>query len=76
MDEVNQFVEELPQKLKIEVSLFLHEQTYRRINFLRESSSSFKAWVCPLLKPFIVTEKQYIYFEDDEITSIYFFKAG
>lgn len=76
IDDLNQFVDELPHKLKIEVSLFIHEQTYRKINFLKDRSSSFKAWVCPLLKPYLVTENQYVFFEEDEITCIYFLKAG
>ena len=76
IDDLNQFVEELPHKLKIEVSLFLHEQTYRNIVFLKDRSSSFKAWLCPLLKPYLVMENQYVFFEDDEITSIYFIKGG
>ena len=32
--------------------------------------------ICPLLKPFLIVENQYVYFEDDEITSIFFSKAG
>ena len=34
MDELNEFMDVLPQGLKIEVSLFIHEKTYRKIWFL------------------------------------------
>ncbi len=34
MDDLNDFVDDLPHKLKIEVSLFLHEDTYNKIAFL------------------------------------------
>ena len=35
IDELNNFVESLPAKLNVEVSLFIHEKTYRNINFLK-----------------------------------------
>ena len=35
MDELTQFLDVLPQGLKIEVSLFIHEKTYKRIWFLQ-----------------------------------------
>lgn len=35
MDELNEFMDVLPQGLKIEVSLFIHERTYKKISFLR-----------------------------------------
>lgn len=62
--------------MKIEVSLFIFEQTYRKINFLKNRSSSFKVWICPLLKPLLVQENQYVFFEDDDIACIYFLKSG
>lgn len=34
MDELNEFMDVLPQGLKIEVSLFIHEKTYKKIWFL------------------------------------------
>ena len=68
IDDLNNFVEDLPHQLKIDVSLFLHEQTYMKIDFLKGRTSYFKAWICPLLKPTLVTENQYVYFEEDEVT--------
>lgn len=51
MEDLNEFVDELPQNLKVEVSLFIHESTYRVIEFFQGRSDSFIAWICPLLKP-------------------------
>ena len=51
--DIYNFVDELPHKLKLEVSLFLHEKTYKKINFMKERSGSFITWICPLLKPMI-----------------------
>ena len=49
-NDINQFVNDLPHKLKLEVSLYIHEQTYKRIDLFKGKSSAFIAWVCPLLK--------------------------
>jgi hypothetical protein len=69
-------MDELPHKLKIEISLYLHEDTYKKINFLHDKSMSFIAWICPLLKPYVITENQYVFYEGDEISSMYFLKDG
>jgi hypothetical protein len=71
-----EFLEDLPQGLRLEVSLFVHESTYRKIIFLKDRSSSFIAWICPLLKPQLNSEDQYVYFEGDEICNVYFLKDG
>ena len=54
-NDINIFVSELPHKLKLEVSLYIHEETYKKINAFKKRSSAFIAWICPLLKPIEVT---------------------
>ena len=54
-EEVNGFLGELPHNLRIEVSLYIHEETYKNISFLKGKSTSFIAWVCPLLKTYMIT---------------------
>ena len=51
IEDLNDFVECLPYKLQVDVSLFIHEKTYRTFVFLKQQSSSFIAWICPHLKP-------------------------
>jgi hypothetical protein len=75
-NEINTFVEELPHKLKLEVSLFIHENLYKRIDILKGRSSAFIAWICPLLKSSLFYKEQYIFFEGDDITAIYFMTKG
>jgi CRP-like cAMP-binding protein len=72
-----EFIKDLPKNLAIEVSLFIHEGTYRKIDFLKNNSSeSFLAWICPLLKPEILSSQDYVYFEGDSVTCMYFMKHG
>jgi len=69
-------VSELPHKLKLEVSLYIHETTYKKIHVLRGKSSGFIAWICPLLRPQPFQQDNYIYFEGDEIIQIFFLTRG
>ena len=76
-DDINKFVADLPKNLAIELSLFIHETTYSRILFLRKNNSeSFLAWICPLIKANIYDDREYIYFDGDDINMIYFLKYG
>jgi len=75
-NDINSFVMDLPHKLKLETSLYIHEHTYKKIDFFKGRSSAFIAWICPLLKPMPYPENQYIFFEGDDITNIYFLIKG
>lgn len=75
-NDINNFVSELPHKLKLEVSLYIHEETYKKINIFKKRSSAFIAWICPLLKPSEYPVEDYIFFEGDDVTNIYFLSSG
>ena len=49
-DEMNKFLDDLPLKLKVDISLFIYEERYKHIKFLGDKSSTFLQWVCRLLK--------------------------
>ena len=68
---------DLPKNLAIELSLVIHETTYNTIKFLKNNGSeSFLAWICPAIKASIYDDKEYIYFDGDEVNSVYFLKDG
>lgn len=73
---VNKFVEELPGNLKSELSVYIYEKVYRSIDFLNGRPGPFISWICPMLKMFVATQKEYIYYEGDEINKVFFIKAG
>lgn len=50
-DDLQEFIETLPQDLRLEVSLFVFEKTFKQIHYLKNRPISFIAWICPLLKP-------------------------
>ena len=75
-DDVNDFVSDLSHKLKLEVSLFIHENTYRKVDSFKGRSAAFIAWICPKLKPRRYPDNQFMYFEGDDINNIYFLIKG
>ena len=58
------------------LSMYIHESRYKKIKFLNEKTKSFISWICPLLKPLIFVENQYIFMEGDDINNIYFLIKG
>lgn len=55
-EDVNRFVDELPYKLKIDLSIYIYEERYSKIKFFRNRTPSFISWMCPLLKPVLSEE--------------------
>lgn len=43
---------------------------------MKTKNHDFIAWICPLLKPSVASPNEYIFYEGDEITSIYFITQG
>ena len=76
LNDVHEFTEALPNKLKIELSVYLYRDLFSTIYFLRNKNSSFLAWICPLFKPLVIDEDKYIYFEGDHVDCVHFIKKG
>ena len=76
INEINYFVDSLPHKLKVEVSLHIYEERYNRIKFFKNRTPSFITWMCPLLKPSYIGEHQFIFLEGDDVIDIYFMIRG
>jgi hypothetical protein len=73
---LQKFINNLPQKLKIEVSLYIYESRYTKIKFFKNQTPSFITWICSILIGQQVSENQYIFLEGDEGEDIYFMIAG
>ena len=65
---VQQFIEELPVKLRIELATAIHKKMYSEIKFFHDRDKSFIAWIGTFLRPINIQEKDYIYKEGEEIT--------
>ena len=51
LEELINFIEELPNDLRIECHFFIFEKTFKKLQFFKGKPLTFIAWVCPLLKP-------------------------
>jgi hypothetical protein len=70
------FLDELPHKLKVDLSMHIYASRYESIKFFTNKSRSFISWICPLLKPSYYAEMEYIYSEGEEANMIYFMLSG
>lgn len=70
------FLEDLPFKLKIITIMHVYKAKYEKVNYLRVQSDNFLGWVCPLLQQEFIPAEQYLYYETDLITDIYFLTNG
>ena len=49
--QIQTFIEEQPHKLRIMLSMYIHEARYKKLKYLNNKTKSFISWFCPLLKP-------------------------
>lgn len=48
--EINDFLEDLPYRLRLRTTMYLYKEAYTNVTFLFEQrSDNFLAWICPLL---------------------------
>jgi len=59
--EITDFIDELPAKLKSEIAVYIYEGRYSTIKFIQANKDKkFISWVSPLLKAQLFDEKEYI----------------
>jgi hypothetical protein len=61
------FVNELPQRLKLELAVLMHQNIIKKIPFFQERPPHFIAAITPFLKPTKMFKGQYIYKKNDPI---------
>jgi CRP-like cAMP-binding protein len=74
-DKMN-FLQELPNKLRIELSQIMHDSVIQKMYFFKDQPSDFIAYVAPLLKPVKFSQNDYLYKEGDMIDEMYFVSKG
>lgn len=76
MHDLHSFLNELPYKLKTELSLYVYEQRYMKIKYFKNKTIQFIMWMCPLLKPQVYTKDQYLFMEMESVSEIFFLIHG
>ena len=62
-----EFINSLPQSLKIELSLIMHQETINKIPFFQNREPLFISFIGPLLRPIKIQADEYIFEEGDKI---------
>ena len=75
-EEKKEFLEELPNNLKVELSKVIHDNKIKNLYIFLNKPSDFIAYVAPLLKPIIFLQDDYIYKINDIIKEIFFISKG
>lgn len=81
-----EFLKELPQNLKLELSYIMHEEIIKQFPFFQGQPRQFVAYIGntkifdvklgPLLRPLKIAKGEYIYMEGDIIDEIFFIIKG
>jgi voltage-gated potassium channel len=62
-----EFINELPQSVKLELAVIMHQNIIKKIPFFQNRPPHFIAAITPLLKPVKIFKDQYIYTENEPI---------
>ena len=73
---ISEFVEDLPVNLKTSISVSIYKNLYNKVDFLKNKTPQFIAWICPLLKVRIAAPDEVIYYEGDALERNYFLRSG
>ena len=70
------FLQELPNKLRLELSQIMHDSVIQKIYFFKNQQNDFIAYVTPLLKSVKFSQNDYLYKCNDIIDEMYFIIKG
>lgn len=66
--DISEFMDELPNKLRLELSILIHQKMYSRIKFFKGKENSFIGWIAGILKSSSADEQEYLYKEGEHVT--------
>ena len=75
-DDAIEFMQDLPEKLRMELSYKIHLRTTSNILFMKDRPKDFIATVGSLLRPFRVDPGQFIYQAGEPVLEVYFLCKG
>lgn len=69
-------IEQLPNSLKSELSLFINSEVIQKVNFFQFADPSFILIISKFLKPKLCLADNYVLFLGEVATKMYFIKSG
>ncbi len=70
------FLIELPSNLRTELSFFMHKSIVKHIEFFKNRSERFIAFIGPMLKPIKIGENEIVASQGDYANEMFFIKHG
>lgn len=64
--DTSKFMEELPEQLRMELSIVINENVYKNVTFFKGRDKTFLAWIGVILKQCTVAIREYIYKEGED----------
>jgi len=59
------FMDELPQSLKMELSMVINKQMYTSVDFFKDKDRTFLTWIAVVLRPMKCEFKEYVFKEGE-----------
>eukprot|EP01016_Furgasonia_blochmanni_P050636 TRINITY_DN7853_c0_g1_i4.p1 TRINITY_DN7853_c0_g1~~TRINITY_DN7853_c0_g1_i4.p1 ORF type:complete len:509 (+),score=76.90 TRINITY_DN7853_c0_g1_i4:64-1590(+) len=75
-DDFKPFLEELPQNIRNELGVIMHEDILNAIPFFQNKPPSFISLVGPMLRIIKVQKREYIFMERDPAEEMFFIRSG
>lgn len=76
IQDLNKFIDELPPNLRGETAGYIHEDTWKTVDYFKNQDKPFIAWICPQLRPMFCPAETEIYHENHKVERIYFLLNG
>jgi len=73
---IKDFLDDLPYRTMVKTIMYIYQHHISKVDFLKNQSENFLAWICPLLQQVFIPMDQYLYYETDMIIEIYFITTG
>lgn len=75
-DSMSKLVNSLPLQLKMKLTAYVYQDKYTNLKFLKDKTTKFITWVCPLMKADFFEQDEYFFHEGDQVDSFFFIKSG
>jgi hypothetical protein len=62
----------MPLKYNIQLTLYVNEDKFKNIKFMKDKTLSFISWITSLMKIVSYKQNKFVFKEGEEITAIYF----
>ena len=60
----------------MKLTAYVYQDKYTKLKFLKEKTTKFITWICPLMKADFFEQDEYFFNEGDQVDHFFFIKSG